>query len=395
MEIYKPDVTRLIELINEKRSEIMKYIIAAHVKFNEGGPETFGPAHNINDFLQEKNKKVIFIKHCIEGIHPSKLENAGKISNIDCRFYNRNQFLRYWERVRINIARARNLKTKPIYIGVDPINGLAGVLLKRNKLVKEFIYFSADYADRRFANFFLNSIYHLIDRLCLKRADQIWAVSSRIVKKRTSQGVEPARNHLLPNSPDFGSIKRRLFDGNHNLIVVSHLSKSLNLAPVFRVIKALAGKFPDIKLLIVGSGPEQNNFLKQAKKMGIGKNVDFMGQKAHAEVMDLLSRSFIGIALYTKDNDWNRYGDSMKAREYVGCGLPVIINDIPSTADDIAEYSAGLVLSAVSSQRIVEFVSKCINDKKFYLNLRKNALKLGKAFDKKAILEKLLRLETQ
>lgn len=122
-------------------------------------------------------------------------------------------------------------------------------------------------------------------------------------------------------------------------------------------------------------------------------NIVFLGWKDHDEVLDILVKSFIGFALYTKNISWNKYGDSMKAREYVACGLPVIISDIPSNADDIKEYSAGLVvgdLSKAEIERVESFIEKCIIDIDFYRHMRNNAIRLGRDFDKDKILSELL-----
>jgi glycosyltransferase involved in cell wall biosynthesis len=368
------------------------YIIASHIAYSKNGSETFGPANNICDFLLDKNKDFIFIKHCLSGHRQSEISSKSGVLRVG-KFYNKNIVIGSLEKIVINLKNAN--KKGVVFIGIDPVNGISGVALKLFKRTKCFIYLTPDYTEVRFKNSVLNKAYHLMDRICLKYADEVWSVSTRIVKKRRLQGVPDSRNKFLPNSPDFNSIKRLGYDGNNKLVIVSPLSKALDFGPVIEIIKKVSRKYSDIKLQVVGSGDEENVFKKMAEQSGVEKNVTFLGWRSHDEVIKIISESFLGFALYTKFASWNRYGDSMKAREYVACGIPVIISDIPSTAEDISGYGAGLVVGEMNDQevnRVCLFIEKCIDDKSFYNSLRNNALKMGKDFDKNKILSELLKV---
>jgi glycosyltransferase involved in cell wall biosynthesis len=369
----------------------MLYIIATHTIYNKNGDETFGPANSIADFLVRKKEKVLLIKHALEGSNLSIiiLPN-GEISQTEVK--SKNFLSRGIREIRINFKAARQSRDKKVFIGADPINGLSGALLKIFGSTDRFIYFTVDYIEKRFENPFLNFCYHLADKLCLIFSDEVWSVSTRITKKRAKQGVKETKNKLLVNSPDFLSIKQRGYDGNQNLIIISPLSTALNLPPIITALKPLFKKYPKLKLQIVGTGDEENNFKRLVRTQKLEDRVKFLGWKHHNEVFDLISRSFLGFALYTGAASWNIYGDSMKAREYVACGLPVIINTIPSTADDVKKYNAGLVLSSVDEKEIAQFIQKCLDDRAFYLKLKQNALKMGRDFDKNVILSKLLNI---
>ena len=363
----------------------MHYIIAAHVLYNDKGQDTFGPAHSIFEFLIKKKKTVSFLKHSLESSY-SKIVINGKEEQELCKNKPQNVVIRSWNHSKLNFKYTKKIHDKKIYIGVDPVNSISGVLLKSFGLISKNIYFTADYTEDRFNNPLLNSIYHFVDKICLKMADEAWCVSSRIVSKRLSQGVDKKKVVFMPNSPDLRTIKPKKYDGNKNLIIVSNLTKSLNLKPILEVVKKVLLIDKKITLTIVGSGTEEKAFKKMVKKEGLEKQVVFTGQKNHDEVLDLLANSFLGFALYTRENNWNNYGDSMKAREYVALGLPVIINDIPATADDIKKYDCGLVIKEINIKEISNFIRKTIEDKSYYLKLRNNAMKLGQDFDKEKLL---------
>lgn len=369
----------------------MRYILATHIQYNKNKNETYGPPHHVYEFLVKNNQKIVLIKHDIEGNHKSKFINDLDYTNnkIPSTFFLRRSI----DEVLFNISTIKGLQEELTYIGVDPINSFSGSILKLLGRVQKNIYFTVDFANKRFENRILNFAYHFLDRFCLFFADEVWSVSSRIVQKRKDQGLKDEKNKFLPNSPNFFLVPRRIYDGNKNLIIVSHLSKSLNLEPILEALLLLSKKYKDIQLTIIGMGPEYLNFKKLVLSKKLNRHVNFLGQMDHEKVLDTISKSFLGFAIYSNEHEWNNYGDSMKTREYIACSIPVIINNVPSTSDEISKYNAGLMLSDIDIEEIYNFIEKCITNISYYKRLRKNATLLGRLYDKEKILKKLLKLK--
>jgi len=370
------------------------YIITTHSLYNKSGKITYGPPDSIYEFLIKNNKSVYMLSHSLLGGWPSLLKS--KIKHIRLgRFHNNNLLTRSIEQIFINILKTIELKNKKnnSYIGVDPLNSFSGVFLKLFRQIDKNVYFIVDYSEKRFDNFLLNSIYKLLDNICTFFADEVWCVSTRILDIKAKRGIALEKLKLVPNSPEFSLFPKFNSKRKYNLIIVSHLSDSLDFFPIIDSIKKVSSKFPKIKLKVVGSGPNEQIFKKIVEKMEVSENIEFIGQLNHNKVIDLIASSYLGFAIYTDENSWNIYGDSMKAREYVAGGTPVIINNIPSTADDVKKYKAGLVISKVSSISISKFIIKCIKNPSYYQKLQKNSLKMAKDFDKEKILKDLLSIK--
>lgn len=367
----------------------MVFVIAAHVRFDkETGKDVFGVAHTIYDYLAGRGANVRFVKHSTTGGRPSEIVFANGVEKIDGR-YDANVLVKSLSESRINReVVSRFAGEEVVFIGVDPVNALSGVPLKRKGLISEFVFLTADYADKRFGNPALNFIYHFVDRLCVRRADQVWNVSTRIAAKRREMGLPDSRNVFLPNSPIASSVRVRDYDGNRNFVVVSNLGPALNLRPVLRALKPLAAKYPGVKLLVVGSG-DFDTFRGMTAGEGMTEFVTFTGLMPHDAVMELLAGCFIGFALYASVTEWDKYRDSLKAREYQACGLPVVMNDTPSNAEDIVNFDCGYVFRG-DVEEMSRFLERCLDDKDYYLKLRANALACAKAYDKDALLRKLL-----
>ncbi|HDQ15506.1 MAG TPA: hypothetical protein ENN45_00425, partial [Bacteroidetes bacterium] len=96
---------------------------------------------------------------------------------------------------------AKRENSNYIFIGINPLNALAGLILKKCNKIHKVVFYTADYSHKRFNNFLLNTIYHRIDKYCACEADQVWNVSTRIQMVREQLGTEKSRNIFVPNVP--------------------------------------------------------------------------------------------------------------------------------------------------------------------------------------------------
>ncbi len=102
-----------------------------------------------------------------------------------------------------------------------------------------------------------------------------------------SYGVAPEKIFVTYNSPDTDEIfKIRqqvereppiLPPHPHRLIHVGRLVKWKKVHLLINVLHRLRNKYADIQLVIVGSGPEEQNLKQQAAGLGLGKHTIFAG----------------------------------------------------------------------------------------------------------------------
>lgn len=369
-------------------------IIAGHALFGQDGEPTHGTGSEIGTFLQRRKIKHLFIKHSLYKGYPSLVEEFDK-ARLKKRFYGLKNLpfvLRIIQEQIINFYFVLKVE-KPIglFIGIDPLNALSGVLVQKLGKVKKTVFYTADYAHQRFKNPLMNWFYHLLDRFGIKNTDQVWNVSTRITKQREKQGLPKEKNLNVPNAPEFGKTKRLPYSKikRHDLVIVAHLIRAIDYPLIIRAVKNLSRKYKDIRLLIIGSGPYEEELKKLVQRLSLSDRILFLGRKPHNELLEILSQRAVGLALYTRDYPWTEFGDSMKTREYLACGLPVIMTNVPSTADDIKEAEAGYVIG-LKEEEFEKAIDKLFSDQKLYLRMRENAIKLAKSCDFDLIIEKVL-----
>ena len=116
--------------------------------------------------------------------------------------------------------------------------------------------------------------------------------------------------------------------------------------------------------------------------MGVAENVEFKGFiKDHKDVENILTKCAIGLAVYEPDPDsFTRYADPSKPKQYMACGLPVIITAVPWVAEEIEKKHMGLVIK-YDKNALAEAIIKLLKDDKLYTESRENAIKFASELD--------------
>ena len=237
-------------------------------------------------------------------------------------------------------------------VACDPLNAVVAILLKKCGLIGRVIFYTIDWMPGRFANPVLNAVYHALDRFCVRNCDAAWNISPRIVEVRREQGLPDERNVLVPVGVDLEKISLPDKTGKtpRDLVLLGALSPSKGVDLVIEAWPRLTARFPDLRLHIIGKTP--NNAIEdgvvyapyEPRLSALGTGVVLHGVMNHDAVLETLPALDISLALYRPtDNNLSRWADPSRVKDYLACGLPVIITDVPEIAKDVAANEAGLV----------------------------------------------------
>ncbi len=363
--------------------------LISHVVFQKN-TEIYGPAHVLVRFLQQKQKPVNFV--CL----PLDLEGQFYIQDQQGKYVTSQNFSSLLQKYGYDLWYVLKyiLNYRPssgdTVIAVDPLNGLFFSLVKP-LMGFRFIYYTADYSDNRFNNLLLDTVYKLFDWICLQVCDQNWCVSEAIVEKRKDQGYK-AKAKFLPNTPILDDQPRLQKSTSQNkLIYVGRMEDNMKIWELIKAIPMILKQSPKTTLTLIGSGSQDDQIKTFIKKEKLSDCISFLGPLPNAKVIENLKEHGIGLALYSGGNTWNKYGDSMKIREYQYYGLPVMTTTIPSNSREITEYECGVVFSPeeVTSELIVTSIQKI---QKGYNKFTKNTHKVALLRMKDKMFDDLLKL---
>ena len=128
---------------------------------------------------------------------------------------------------------------------------------------------------------------------------------------------------------------------------------------------------PNVKFVIIGTGPLEEKIKNAIKKMNIKNNVNFIGHvKSREEIFKILLECSVGVAPYfVKKNSYTSFGFGAKVIDYMACGLPVII----CHWKEIEKLGLGLTIN-YDSKEMSPSIIKLLTDKTFFMNCHENVL---------------------
>lgn len=345
-----------------------KIVIATH-SFSPGTSQAF------RDYCVRKKFDVLFIEHSLFGNIFSWLFGA---------------FDTLWQII-------KQRKKYDLYVGSNRLNAILGVMLKKMGIVKKTVYFSPDWSDNRFENSLLNFLFQKLDFYCVKYSSIVWNSShvmkiDPMMKKRDELGYSKKwlnKQIQIPDGTDFFPIPPFNKINRYEIGFVGHLKKEMGVQLAIESVSDIIKEFPEVKLLIIGSGPLENELKKQAE----GLNIEFTGFMGNIhKVYERLSHCAISIALYeeTKDNI-SQFSDPGKTKNYFSVGLPIIITKVPRIAYEIDKEKCGIAIN-YNKEQFIKAVLTLLKDDKILMQYRKNVLKLRKKYSWDSIFDRALQL---
>ncbi|MBI4314003.1 MAG: glycosyltransferase [Candidatus Omnitrophica bacterium] len=370
-------------------------LVAVHIVVRPPG-HVHGPGDNLREFLKRSGVSHVMVYHALHGGHPSRVVECDDQGRESERLLGSSRkwplplqiLCEGWRTGRV----IRSIK-RPIsvFIGVDPVNAGAGAFWKRFGKIDRLIFYTADFALNRFAHPLLNALYHQADAIAVRSSDEVWNVSSRILNHRLAAGVPAEKLKLVPNSPAMAGIPGVPERLRHRQMLVSMATNAdaLENRLVIEAMGELLKKYPQARLQILGAEDPQGELLEFAQACGAAAAVEITGLLPQEQVLQRLSRAAVGIALYTDAKPWTRYGDAKKVREYMACGLPVVMTDVPSTADEVSRAGAGEIIP-MNKEALCQALDRLLGDENYYRQRRDAALNLARRSDADLILQNLL-----
>lgn len=287
-----------------------------------------------------------------------------------------------------------------IFIGVDPLNALAGIILKRIGKVKKVIPYSIDYFPKRFENPLMNRIYHTMDYLSVKFSDETWNLSRNMALARSRYHKETSmevKQREVPLGIKFNQIKRLPFNkiNRKKIIYIGLINKITGVELIIKALNNIKKRIPNIDVEIYGEGPDEEKLQQLAKKLRIELSVKFHGWiKDRDQMLKLIADSAVGLVLFNpkiyKQEIQN--ADPMKVKDYMVLGMPIISTNVITSGKEIADRKCGIMIN-YDENDLTESVIKLLTNKKLLREYRRNAIKYIKQFDFKKIYdENLLRV---
>jgi len=374
-------------------------IVSSHISDLEG------PTEALVDYINNRFKNNLVILHPLHycSDRRTKILKKENKKDIKIEFTNpaNNGFIITCFRDAIitlyTCLKIKNNSNNITFIGVDPLNCFVGLILKFFGKIDKVIFYSIDWTPLRFENFLLNKLYHLIDRICAKKSDLNWNLSDKINDIRIKITSNSKKNILVPVGAKIVNIfetarfkKKKL----NNVVLLGALAPSKGCDLVINSWKKIIIDYPTAKLHIIGKTPNipiengikyepyENRFKK------IGKSIKLYGVKNRLEVINILKKMDLGLAVYKPaKNNLSNWADPSRIKDYLGSALPVITTRVAKISEEIKKNKCGIVIEYNNNQ-LKKNVVKMLKNIELNQKYSRNCLKFMKRYSWEKIFNK-------
>jgi glycosyltransferase involved in cell wall biosynthesis len=122
------------------------------------------------------------------------------------------------------------------------------------------------------------------------RANDLIAISDFIQKEfEKNYAIRPLQVIPVGIKPDNIGLANKKRD--IDILGVGSLIKLKRYDQMIEIVYEVRKSFPEIRVVILGKGPEMENLKKMVATLGLGKNITLTGELSHAEVLEMMTRT--------------------------------------------------------------------------------------------------------
>ncbi len=213
-----------------------------------------------------------------------------------------------------------------------------------------------------------------------RSADMVVAVGPYVAQcLRTQYLIPKKRLRIIPNgvdlndyspNPDVRQKTRNELGFNEKFVILcpGRLSQDKSFDMAIKVLPALASKYPDLRMLIVGDGPESDNLKNLASELGVTGSVLFTGRIPQSDMGRFYAASD---ALFIPSERYE--GLPYTLVEGAARGLAIITTSRGGQGAEIEDGVNGLLYRPGNLKDCIKAFERLLGDKAFAKRLASNA----------------------
>jgi glycosyltransferase involved in cell wall biosynthesis len=204
----------------------------------------------------------------------------------------------------------------------------------------------------------------VLDReLIARTSDRFIAVSREDRRRMTDvEGIDPKRTLFIPNGvAPFPAATGRDVRAELGIApdaavigVVGLLRPQKAHDVLLRATAQIVRSYPQVRMLIVGDGPERERLERLVEELAIGQSVCFAGMRA--DIPDVLGAFDIAVC------SSNFEGSPLSVLEYMDAGLPVVATRVGGLPDMVVPGETGLLVAPRDEAALAGALEELLRD---------------------------------
>jgi glycosyltransferase involved in cell wall biosynthesis len=248
-------------------------------------------------------------------------------------------------------------------------------------------------------NIKLSSMFQLYDRyistIVRNRADAIIAPSSAIKEYLLNYGVNEDKIQWIPSGVDIEAfspnpssmLREKLGIGDEKIILsIARLHPLKGLHSLIQAYGAVAGNFPDTRLVILGKGPQEKILRDLAKQLNIERKVLFLTEHI---LHEKISHLFNSADIFAFPSIVEPFG--MVNLEAMACGVPTVASNTGGMKDMVLQGKTGFLFTPGDIKGIEIALMAMLGDERKRKEMGGESRKRALEYDWREIAKHILR----
>lgn len=186
--------------------------------------------------------------------------------------------------------------------------------------------------------------YGLFRRRLFQSGELFVCVSEFIRRKALALGVPEERTRVHYIGVDTTSITPSMERSvRPSILHVARLVEKKGTSDLLRAFCTVVRKFPDAELQIIGEGPMKASLIAQCESLGISHAVNFLGARAHADVLGAMDRAWIFCLPSVTATDGDSEGLGIVLLEAASSGVPVVATHHGGIPEAVVDGQTGFL----------------------------------------------------
>ncbi|MGZ4855590.1 MAG: glycosyltransferase family 4 protein [Candidatus Angelobacter sp.] len=203
-------------------------------------------------------------------------------------------------------------------------------------------------------------IYNHLDRMALKRFNALAAVSDAVAQRLLDSGVPARKIKTIANGIDVEPFERAqplpapTFDRDKVVGMVARLDLQKGFEYLLRAVRELCGVFRELKVVIVGEGPDRKAIEDMIRQYGLQSTVILAGKQSDMPGVYAAMDIFVLPSL--------NEGLPMTILEAMAASKPVIATKVGAIPTLIRNGETGLLVEARDTDGLRKAIARLLSD---------------------------------
>jgi phosphatidylinositol alpha-1,6-mannosyltransferase len=146
------------------------------------------------------------------------------------------------------------------------------------------------------------------------------------------------------------------------LLSVARLSRHKGVDTALKALASLAGRYPDLRYAVVGSGEELDALEEEARHLGVGDRVRFLTEVPDRDLPALYNVAdvYLGVSRLMEQRV---EGFGISIAEASACGIPVVAGRSGGIPEAVRDGETGFLVDAERPDAVAEAVGRLLDDR--------------------------------